>query len=115
MTKLDYIDQSTAILKVVQMSLSNLKQLFSSLARESQRFLPRSLLKEYIIKRKLAEYLRLLIFQVTMQLEDLSCDANDLLVKLVTEFHELYSYFTMYEKDDFEKMNVVEVRKLEEL
>ena len=58
------------------------------------------ILKEYIIKRKLGEYLRLLmmqVFKVTFGEEDNSTDLSettcDLLSKLVEQFNELYSYF----------------------
>ena len=97
------------------MSLFNLKREFKLFAKESQTYLPKSLLKEHIIKRKLSEYLRLLILQVTSQVEDLSVDANDLLVKLVAEFHELYRDFTLLTENDFKKLGVSEVRKLKEL
>ena len=65
LTKLDYLDNSQAVLKVTQMCLLNLKKQFKAFAQESQMYLPKSLLKEHIIQRKLSEYLRLLIFQVT--------------------------------------------------
>ena len=90
LTNLDYLDQSASVLKVAQMSLENLRKLFKSFAEESQTYMPKSLLKEHIIQRKLAEYLRLVIFQVTSQVQDISVDANDLLVKLVAEFHGFY-------------------------
>ena len=78
-------------------------------------YLPKSLVKETIIKRKLSEYLRLLIFQITSQVNDLSVDANDLVVKLVAEFHELYNCFTQFSEDDFKRMGVKEVQKLSEM
>lgn len=63
-------------------------------------FIPKSLLKEYIIKRKLSEYLRLLlmqVFKVTFgdedDINDLSAMTCDLMGKLVEQFNELYSYF----------------------
>jgi|688.fasta_scaffold949827_1 hypothetical protein len=63
-------------------------------------YLPKSLLKEYIIKRKLGEYLRLLmmqVFKVTFGEEDSPTDLSettcDLLSKLIEQFNELYSYF----------------------
>ena len=115
LTKLDYLDSSKEILKVTQMSLFNLKRQFKSFAQESQTYLPKSLLKEHIVQRKLSEYLRLLIFQVTSQVDDLSVTANDLLVKLVAEFHELYNYFTLFTESDFKKLGVKEVQKLKEL
>ena len=62
LTNLDYLDQSASVLKVAQMSLENLRKLFKSFAEESQTYMSKSLLKEHIIQRKLAEYLRLVIF-----------------------------------------------------
>lgn len=62
--------------------------------------MPTSLIKEYIVKRKLSEYLRLLlmqVFKVTFgeedSVNDLSAMTCDLLAKLVEQLHELYSYF----------------------
>jgi hypothetical protein len=41
--------------------------------------------------------------------------ACDLLVKLVEQFHELYGYFNTFSKEDFERLGVVEVRRIGEL
>jgi hypothetical protein len=53
-------------------------------------YMPKSLLKEYIIKRKLSEYLRLLLMQVFKStfgdeddVKDLSAMTCDLMEKLV--------------------------------
>ena len=97
------------------MSLENLRKLFKTFADDSQTYMPKSLLTEHIIKRKLSEYLRLLIFQITSQVNDLSSDANDLLVKLVTEFHCFYGSFTKLNEDDFKRLGVKEVQRLKEL
>ena len=112
---MDYLDTSTEILKVTKMSLDHLRDHFKAFAKESQTYLPKSLLKEHIVQRKLSEYLRVLIFQVTSQIEDLSVTANDLLVKLVIEFHELYNCFTMFTESDFKRLGVNEVQKLKEM
>ena len=62
LTNLDYLDSSSGVIKVAQMSLENLRKLFKTFADDSQTYMPKSLLTEHIIKRKLSEYLRLLIF-----------------------------------------------------
>ena len=81
------------------------------------------MLKEYIIKRKLSEYLRLLlnqVFKVTFgeedDLKDLSAITCDLLSKLVEQFHELYGHFDdMFTSDELLKLDVIEIKKIEEL
>jgi len=114
-TKLDYLDQSSEVIKVTQLSLQNIKQSFKRLAKDAQMYLAPSQLKETVVKRKLGEYLRLLIMQVLSQINDLSVDANDLLVKLIVEFKELHRYFDKFTESDFERLGVHEVRKLREL
>ena len=70
--------------------------------------MPKSLLKEYIIKRKLSEYLRLLLMQVFKStfgdeddVKDLSAMTCDLMEKLVEQFNQLYRYFdSMFSADE---------------
>jgi hypothetical protein len=62
LNKLDYLGDSPEVLRVTRMCLINLKHNFECFAEEAELYLPRSMLKEYIVKRKLSEYLRLLTF-----------------------------------------------------
>ena len=83
-------------------------------------FMPRSLLKEYIVKRKLSEYLRLLLIQVFKStfgdeddVKDLTAITCDLMEKLVEQFNELYGYFDpMFSADDLSALGVSEVRQI---
>lgn len=57
----------------------------------------------------------MVIFQVTNQIQDLTVQANDLLLKLVCEFHCLYSYLNGYSKEELLGLGVTQIRKLDEL
>jgi hypothetical protein len=100
MQALDQLGESHEVLRVTQLSLKNLKACFKSFAQQACLHMPTSLVKEYIVKRKLSEYLRLLlmqVFKVTFgeedSVNDLSAMTCDLMAKLVEQLHELYSYF----------------------
>ena len=83
-------------------------------------FMPRSLLKEYIVKRKLSEYLRLLLMQVFKStfgdeddVKDLTAITCDLMEKLVEQFNELYGHFDpVFSADDLSALGVSEVRQI---
>jgi hypothetical protein len=75
------------------------------------------LLKEYIVRRKLSEYLRLLMMQVFKEafgdediVYDLTAETCDLLGKLVEQFGELHADFAcMFSEDNLLHLGVTEV------
>lgn len=123
MTKLDQLGESPEVLRVTQLCLKNLKSNLKSFAQQSILFVPKCLIKEYIVKRKLSEYLRLLLMQVFKvafgeedSVADLSATTCDFLAKLVEQFHELYSYFdAMYPASDLVRLGVTEIPQIHEL
>jgi hypothetical protein len=123
MQHLDQLGESHEVLRVTQLCLKNLKICFQAFAEQACTYLPTSLIKEYIVKRKLSEYLRLLLMQVFREtfgdednVNDLSAMTCDFLAKLVEQFKQLHGFFdVMFTAGQLTALGVKEVEQIEEL
>lgn len=91
--RLDYIADNDKVFNRVKAAKDELKRTFKDFASESLEFMTKTQLKEVIFQRKLPEYIRLIMFQILSEINDLSIEANKIVSSVVKQFNELYQHF----------------------